>query len=135
MKKPLHGSLTVEAAVIVPLILMVFSVLLNTLFYYHDKNIITGAAYETVVRGSSEEETDSELEAYYQSRVKGKLLLFTYTTGEIEQEEDIVRITCTAIRKKMSLCIERATAKTNPEGYIRNIRKIEKLGEKVGEDN
>lgn len=130
MKKSLRGSLTVEAAVIIPIILLVFSVLLNILFYYHDKNIIMGAAYETVVRASSrEQETDIELEAYYQSRINGKLLLFTYTMGEIKQEKDAVKITCTAIRKQMSLHIERASAKTDPEGYIRNIRKLEKVGE------
>lgn len=136
MKKSLRGSLTIEAAVIVPLILLVFSVLIHILFYYHDKNVIICTAYETVVYGSCEEQkTDLELEDYYQSRIKGKLLLFTYTIGEVEQEDDTVKITCTAVGKQTSLRIERMSVRTDPEGYIRNIRKIEKLGEKVGGEN
>ena len=38
---------TIEAAIIIPLFLLVFGVSLNLLFYHHDKNVIGAAAYPT----------------------------------------------------------------------------------------
>ena len=38
--KSVRGGFTIEATVIVPLILFIFGVLLHILFYWHDKNIL-----------------------------------------------------------------------------------------------
>ena len=40
VRKIVRGSVTVEAVVIVPLIVFIFVVLVNIFFYYHDKNIL-----------------------------------------------------------------------------------------------
>ena len=60
----IKGSFTVEAAVIVPLIVFIFGVLLHILFYWHDKNILISTAHETAVFGSGRDQI-SEIELEY----------------------------------------------------------------------
>ena len=43
------GSFTVEAAVLVSAVLLLTYGVIMAVFYYHDKNILTGTAYETAV--------------------------------------------------------------------------------------
>ena len=52
MKKRLSGSFTIEASFVVPIVLLVFMVGIYFIFYFHDKNILMGAVYETAVVGS-----------------------------------------------------------------------------------
>ena len=49
----LKGSFTVEMAFLMPMILFLIMGCIRISFYYHDKNIIAGAAYETAVTGST----------------------------------------------------------------------------------
>lgn len=42
------GSTTVEMAYVMPLIFLVFLIIVRTTFYYHDKSILDGMAYEAV---------------------------------------------------------------------------------------
>ena len=133
-KKKLQGSFTIEAAVIVPLILFVFGVLLFILFYYHDKNVLLGTAHETVAIGSSRQNMkEEELENYFASRIKGKILIFPWVQSEAEIREEEVYIVCKAKKNTLSLKVESKAAKTEPEDYIRGVRKIEKIGEGIGE--
>lgn len=130
MRKSVKGSFTIEAAVIVPLILLVFVVSLNSLFYYHDRDVIAAAAHETVAVGSGRGEwEEAELENYFQSRLKGRTLLFSEIRGEVEVDDNQVKIVCKAKKHVMSLSVKRVMRRTEPEDYIRNIRKIEKLRE------
>lgn len=127
--KKCKGTFTIEAAIIVPLILLVFVVLINCLFYYHDKNVIGGAAYETAAIGSGRDEMSaSELETYLRERIKGRILLFSQVDIEIVVTEEQVKVVCTARKDSMSIALERSMSRTEPEDYIRNIRKIGKIG-------
>lgn len=136
MKKELRGNFTVEAAVIIPLIMMVFVISLHVLFYYHDKNILMGTAHETVAYGAGLEATEeATLETYFNQRIKGKLMLFTRIENEIRIEDKKVSITCTARKSLMSLQVEGTVNRTNPENYIREVRKIKKIGEGIGNQN
>lgn len=133
-EKKLSGTFTIEAAVIVPLILFVFSVLMFILFYYHDKNILLGTAHETAALGSSRQNMgEEELEQYFSSRIRGKLLLFTWVQSEVQVEEEKVSIVCKARKNTMSLKVECKGVKTEPEDYIRGVRKLKKIGEGLGE--
>ena len=134
MKKMLHGTFTIEAAVIVPVILGVFALVITLLFYYHDKNIVAGIAHETVVKGCGEQEISSEeLEMYFQKRIRKKLLLFSSIHLEAGVEEDKVSILCRAEKKGMALRIEMSMNRTSPEQFIRNIRRVDKLEKQLGE--
>lgn len=133
MKKGVKGSFTVEAACIVPLILFVFGVLLHILFYYHDKNLLASASYETAVYGAGRYEVDeASINKHFQSRIKGKLLLFTTVKSEVLSEEEQVQIICRASQKAMSLRTECVISRTKPEDYIRSIRKLNKIQEGIG---
>lgn len=46
-RKNVNGSTVVEMAYIIPLFLFFFVILIHTVFYYHDKVILSGAACET----------------------------------------------------------------------------------------
>lgn len=130
MKRYQKGSFTIEASLIVPMILMVVVVILHILFYYHDKNILEGAAYETAVVGSGRiEYEEEELCRYFRERVRGKLVLFAMLQEEIEVKKEEVFVTCTARRKTMKVTVRASARRTEPEKFIRKIRKIEKLGE------
>ena len=48
----LRGSVTVEMAYILPTVIMIFLLIVYTVFYYHDKNILNAGAGETAVRGA-----------------------------------------------------------------------------------
>ena len=43
------GSTVVEMSYLAPVVLLVWMAVIFGLFYYHDKGILTGAAYETAV--------------------------------------------------------------------------------------
>lgn len=130
MKKAYRGSFTVEASLIVPIILMMFAVLIYILFYYHDKNIMAGAAYETAVVGTERQDCEEEeLERYFQRRVRGKLILFPSVQEKIQIEKESVTIVCRARKKRMKIEVSMSARRTEPEKFIRNIRKIKKKGQ------
>lgn len=134
MKKQQKGSFTIEASVIVPMILMVFVLIVYAVFYYHDKNILEGAAYETAVVGSGRSEPEeAEIRAYFRKRIQGKLILFGQVQEEISMDKEEVIVKCTAEKKKMRVSAEVSAKRTEPERFIRDIRKIQKTGEKLGE--
>ena len=81
LKKKYQGSLTVEAAYLMPVIGMILAVSILALFYFHDKNIISSCAYETAVVGSTKaREKDGVspdiLIRAFQERIHGKCILF-----------------------------------------------------------
>lgn len=135
MTKKIKGSFTIEAAIIVPLILFVCAVLLHLLFYYHDKTVLTSAAHETLAYACGRSGMDEdELEEHLRSRIKGKLMLLNDVEHQVKLQGENVTVTCRAGEAPLQLKIECVTRKTAPEVYIRNVRKLEKLGEKMEEE-
>ena len=133
MRKRVRGSFTVEAAIIVPVILFMFGILLHILFYWHDKNILMSTAHETAVFGSGREGlAEIELEYYFFSRMEGKLLLFERVECTAYLREDEVIVSWDGSKDSMRTKGEYTISRTEPERNIRNIRKIEKLGEGIG---
>ena len=51
--KLLNGSMTIEMSFLMPIILFLIMNCILVVFYYHDKNVLAGAAYETAVVGST----------------------------------------------------------------------------------
>ena len=125
MRKDIKGSVTIEAAIIVPLILGVFMVIVWILFYYHDKNVIAAVSHETVVVMCRTEEVEAEqVEEYFQKRIRGKLMMFPRVDTEIQVNSEEIQIIGTARKNGMSLRVEMQMKRTEPEKYIRNIRRI-----------
>lgn len=119
------GSFTIEAAIIVPLILFLFSVLVHILFYYHDKNVLLSTAHETAAVGSRNEElSELELEYYFFSRMEGKMLLLNRVECLVTLEEQTVTIMCDGSKDYMKIAFEYRMPKSNPEAHIRKIKKV-----------
>lgn len=121
----LKGSFTVEMSVIIPLALFLIMECILVFFYYHDKNILAGAAYETTVVGSTKaregEGADvTELENLFQERIRGKCILFSGAQADVEAAEDVISVRVSAKRSGMSIFLVYSAAVTTPEKDIRN---------------
>ena len=95
------------------------------------KNIIAGAAYDTAVTGSTKvREKDgireSELNALFKERVGRKCILFSRIRVQSSVGKDEIKVQAAARRKKMAISVESRAAVTEPEKYIRDIRRIKK---------
>lgn len=124
-----RASTVVEMAYLMPVVLLVWMLVIFALFYYHDKNILSGAAYETAVVGSEMIHEEGELQEeritqYFQSRIRGKLLFFGGAFSEIDADEEKICVKTEAISKGLHLSIEKSMAVTEPEKKIRGKRAI-----------
>lgn len=132
----LRGSVTVEMAYVLPSIILIFLLILYTVFYFHDKNILNGAAAETAVLGAQivrepgREETD--LQGFYKDRIRGKLITLRLTGVEVKNSEDKVTIIASAGRKWMRVSVEQTAVISRPEKEIRKKRRLESLTDKEG---
>ena len=131
-KHALNGSFTVEMSLLMPMILFLVMGCVLACFYYHDKNIIAGAAYETdccrKVRKPEEKDgiQEAELKALFQERVGKKCILFPGAMAVCSVSKEEIRVSAVAKRRKMSLAVESRASVTEPERYIRDIRRIKK---------
>ena len=95
----LKGSFTVEMAFLMPMILFLIMGCIRISFYYHDKNIIAGAAYETAVTGSTKVRekdgiSESELNALFKERVGRKCILFSRIRVQSSVGKDEIKGSC-----------------------------------------
>ena len=137
---------TVEMSFLMPIIMLLIMSSIYAFFYYHDKNIIAGAAYETAVVGSNKarEKPDlqtgsgdrsgdrsgtdaAELETLFQSRVNGKCILLSTIQGQVTVEEDEVCVRAQGTWRKMKVSVEKRAAITEPEKKLRDIKKIKEF--------
>ena len=126
---------TVEMSFLTPIIMLLVMSSIYAFFYYHDKNIIAGAAYETAVVGSNKarEKPDrsgtdaAELETLFQSRVNGKCILLSTIQGQVTVEGDEVCVRAQGTWRKMKVSVEKRAAITEPEKKLRDIKKIKEF--------
>lgn len=133
MKRKIAGSVTVEAAFLVPIIFMVIAVVIQILFYYHDKNVIKGIAHETVVVCSSMDEIlEEDIENYFYDQLGNKLFLFPYVELEVLVEDELIQVSCHSKRGMMQVNTFASMKRTTPETWIRRVRFLKRL-ENLGE--
>lgn len=134
MKKYVRGTFTIEASIIVPMILAMFSLVIIMLFYFHDKNVVTAITHETLAMGCSKEEvSEEELEKYFLSRLNGKLILFPMPVVNANMDGEQIHMECTAKKEKMRLYVEMEMKHTDPEKHIWKLRRLKKLEEDIKE--
>ena len=119
----LQGSMTVEMSFLMPMILFLIMGCILTVFYYHDKNILSGAAYETAVVGSTKAREkdgvkEGELETLFYERVKNKCIMFVRPQVSVNVEKEEIEIIAAASRKYMKISVSKKAAITNPEKKI-----------------
>lgn len=125
------GSTTVEMAYVMPLVFLVFLMIVRTTFYYHDKSILNGMAYETLtaavqtVRNPKGETADAE--AFCRERLSEKLIYFSAPEVAVQATKDQAKITIQASRGRMRIRIMRQAKIPHPEKKIRLKKKVETI--------
>lgn len=132
----LTGSLTVEMSLLMPLILLLLMSSILAVFYFHDKSILAGAAYETVAvagtRAREEEGADAgEIEALFRERAEGKCILFPTPSASVEITDAEVTVSARVSRGRFGLTVEKKMAVTHPEKEIRDRKRLIDTGEAI----
>ena len=129
MRRKYKGSFTIETALLMPVIALVFVFSVWGSFYYHDKNIISSCAYEIAVVGSikvreKESVTEEILNSELEKQLNKKCILFAEINTSAHIGQDMVIVEAEAVRKKMKIVVKQTAAVTQPEDYIRKVRRI-----------
>ncbi|MCI9237473.1 MAG: pilus assembly protein [Dorea sp.] len=124
--------MTVEMSFLMPMIMFLVMGCILAVFYYHDKNVLSGAAYETAVAGSTRmRERDGidegELEALYAERTEGKCILFAGSSAQVSVGEKEIVVEATAQKGRFMLSVLKKAAVTDPEKYIRDRRRMKEV--------
>lgn len=130
-QRGLKGIITVELSYLLPMILMIFLMVVYVTFYYHDKNILIGAASETAVVGAQlerkpDENGKTDLSGFYQERIRGKLILFSEAQASVNITRKWVEVSACAERGKMRLNVVQRAPLADPETAIRRLWMLEK---------
>lgn len=132
----LSGVITVEMSYLIPTILVLFMMIIYTTFYYHDKNILIGAASETAALGAQLERApgndgQTDLAGFYQERIQGKLILFSGADVAVSIEKKWAEVSAYADWGNMRLHVIQRAALQEPEAVIRRKWMAEKAIDKV----
>lgn len=124
-KKWIAGSAVIEMSYILPMFFLLFIFIVHTVFYYHDKAVLNGAACETAVLGAQMERkkgTEFDAETFFSERISGKLIYMTDTEFRISEDEEEVTVNVSAAMSFMRLQICQRAVKSKPEDRIRLMR-------------
>lgn len=127
--KTMKASLMVETAYILPVVFLSFMLGVYMLFYFHDKNILLGAGYETAVVGSqkmkwNEENIEEKMGRFFHERVRGKMIFFSKPKVTVKCKNNMLSVNASAKKRKIILKIHQERTIKIPEKYIRKKRKI-----------
>lgn len=126
--KYVWGSSVIEMSYIMPLFFGLFVIILHSVFYYHDKAVINGAAGETAILGAQAQrgkEEPYDLEAFFKERTKGRLIYLNDVDVSVEQNKNEVTVSASAKRLFMKLSVSQKALIVTPEKKIRQMRWIE----------
>lgn len=129
VRRECRGSTIVEMAYLIPVILLMWMLVIFALFYYHDKTLVIGATYETVAVGGEWYEEADEVETekigeYFQNRIRGKLLFYSYISADVQMEEDLLIVDASARKRGMRIHVVQKIKIRNPKKEIRRIQII-----------
>ena len=106
------GSTVVEMSYIMPLILLMFVLIIHTVFYFYDRAVLNGAAAETAVLGAELERRhgaeEENLKEFFEERTSGKLIL--------------IQVTAMVQKGRFELEVRQRAVIVNPEEKIRWIK-------------
>lgn len=128
-RKQMKGSMVIEMIYIMGVFFLMFVCIVQAAFYFHDKCILKGAAYETAVLGTQKQRLPGgldmgELEEHFRQRTRGKLILFAGADAAVTETTAFVEVSVTAVRRKQKLSIEEKAFITDPEKKIRLVQKV-----------
>lgn len=148
--KSLEGSHTIEAALLMPFLLAIFLLCLETSFYLHDRMLMEKAAEIGALRGSLQKQiSDSELSDTVRGEcidlIKNKLLGVREVEIEIRVTAKQVEVTMkgnvwmplfggvTAWFDKPAfhICAAGSAARLEQVRFIRNVKRVRRLSEQL----
>lgn len=94
-KKYLKGSYTLEATLIMPMILSILVLLIYWAFYLHDRAILSAAAYTAALRGSqmiSGENISDEVNKCSKDLINNRLLITKGIEQRVEVKGDTIAV-------------------------------------------
>ena len=124
-KNSVTGITSIQMAYIMPAFFFLFILILHTVFYFHDKIILNGAACETAVLGAQLERKQDEtektnLEQFFRERTEKKLILFSEYTISIGKTNSEITVKAEDKKNKMKLKIEQKARIMKTEKRLRN---------------
>ena len=126
LSKEVKGSITVESAFIVPMIFLIIVLIIHAVLYYHDKNILIGAASEVATvaaeRARREELQEGEMLELFAGRVAGKLTFFGTPQATIYQDGNKITVEARATGKGMEVAVSQSAGIRKTEQKIRRFR-------------
>ena len=108
---------------IMPVFLILFLYIVNTVFYFHDKAVLNGAACETAVLSAQQKRMKEygryDMEEFFRERIHGKLITMNDLSVSVTDggEEVTVSVTARSGRMRLNICQKAVTAV--PEELIR----------------
>lgn len=129
VKRGCKASAIVEMAYLMPVVLLAYVWIIFSLFYYHDKVLLIGAAYESAVVGSelysSADEVETEqISNYFQNRIRRKLLFFSGVSVDVKAEKEEIIIQAKTQKRGMKIQVIQKAGLRCPEKEIRKIKRI-----------
>ncbi len=129
IKWKMKGSMTVEMSFIMPLVLVVLMISIWATFYYHDKNVLSGAAYETAVVGSTrmrekERPEEEELIRLCKELIGKKCIFFGRVSINVQIREEEILVLIEGNKGIFSLNVEQKSVITEPEKEIRDMQRM-----------
>lgn len=131
-EKGLNGSMTVEMSFLMPLVFLLIMSVIMAVFYFHDKNILSGAAYETAAVGSLKMRekdgiSEEELQRLFLERAEGKCILFSRFRVLVSVEEKEIEVLVSARKGRFGVSLQKKASVTQPETFIRNMRRAKEI--------
>lgn len=124
VRQTCKASTIVEMAYMMPVVFLLWALVIYGTLLFHDKAIISAAAYETVVVGrevthENEKYSEEMLGKYFQERVRGKMLFFKEISANVKMTEERIRIYVSAEKRGMRIKIEQSAVRSIPEEELR----------------
>lgn len=123
--KWLKASAVIEMSYIMPLFFGMFLLIIQAVFYYHDKTVLAGAACETAVLGAQSERNAAEeydLEEFFRERVNGKLIFMDDAEVSVIEENDVIHVYAKSKKHIFRLSVSQKAVIVYPEKKIRMMR-------------
>ena len=146
MKKEYKGSLTIEASLLFPLIMMVIVICIYAMFFMHDRAVLDASAYEAALRGceitSEHGDVMSTVRATSEETIEGRLLSTKNVKTEVEITGHDVKVRYTgdflvpggvnlvpeAGFKELKIKAEGHCSRRNPVSFVRECRTVINTG-------
>lgn len=124
-KQSVRGSSVIEMSYLLALFFGMFIMIIYTVFYFHDKAVINGAASETAILGAQAERKKTgeyDLEGFFHERADGKLIYMTNTDVSVSENDKEITVNVVARKSFMKISVCQKAVISEPEKRLRWIK-------------